>query len=479
MVGALFVASLTAMAACGSSSSSNGVPPDAGVGTGDSSADTGTVDTGTADTGSVDAGDGGSADAAFTPLGFPKVVNGGAPQMNAPKLVTVTFMGDTMASQLQSFGQGISATTWWDYVLADYCQNDAGTCPAQAAVSSPQTVAAGASYVDTATGDPAQLPTGGTPIWDLISSEIESGTVPPPDFDTMYILYFPSTTTVNLDGSNGCSNSFASWDGYHNQMTYTPEAGAPIPVAYSIVMECPGYMVSDVTFTATHEIVETITDGYYDSSGNGGWYLDLNDVNTWGWNDVQGGGEVGDLCQDELGLGLDVTMAGSFTAQRIWSVSRAAQGKNPCVPVPSGEVYFSAAPEKAMFVMDVGETRVFRAKTMSDSTSKSWYLAAQDWTDPTTAYLQLSVSGAGDGGLQVTSGQVVEVTMKLLADPGPSALGEADGVLLSTDTADPTVATTGHVWPFAVMSKADALDAGVMEPMHRPHRGRHARPRRR
>src|ERR1019366_5409260 len=204
---------------------------------------------------------------------------------------------------------------------------------------------------------------------------------------------------------------------------------------------CQGYQLSDVTNTASHEIAEAATDGYTGAQGNGGWYLDMNDVNAWAWSDVFYGGEVGDLCVDQLVLSQDVSSetygdGGSFTTQRIWSTSQAKLMKNPCVPVPSGEVYFSASPEKAFFVMDVGQTRTFQATAFTDGTFPSWTLTPQDWTDPNTAYLQLSVSGIADGGgVSVSTGSAVTVTMKLLADPSGTANGEADGVLMSTDNA--------------------------------------------
>src|SRR5271165_4865758 len=57
----------------------------------------------------TDVTDAGGSDAADTgasaTLAFPKIIDHGVPQMTSPRLVTMTFQGDPMASQLQAFGQ--------------------------------------------------------------------------------------------------------------------------------------------------------------------------------------------------------------------------------------------------------------------------------------------------------------------------------------------------------------------------------------
>jgi hypothetical protein len=245
-----------------------------------------------------------------------------------------------------------------------------------------------------------------------------------------------------------------------------------VPVIYAVSMECQGYALSDVTLTSSHEIAESATDGYSSpTTMDFGYYLNLDDPNTFGWNDVMGG-EVADLCVDFFGLGQDHTPEGSFTAQRIWSTSKAMQLKNPCIPVPSGSVYYNAFPEKALFVMDVGATRTFTVTGFADATNPDWYVSTQDVTTyaQNPGYLQMSVSGT-----TINSGKTLQVTMKLLQDPSNSPNGEADGVILSTNNASAMNATSGNYWPFTVVT----ADAGVAEPsglQRRPGR-LHSRPR--
>src|SRR5208282_5681959 len=105
--------------------------------------------------------------------------------------------------------------------------------------------------------------------------------------------------------------------------------------------------------SASHEFIETATDG---SNQSFSFYLNLNDPATWGWDDVLGG-EVADLCVDQFGLGQDETTENGFTVQRIWSVTNASAGMDPCVPVPAGEVYFNTYSEYSVVLIAVGESK--------------------------------------------------------------------------------------------------------------------------
>jgi hypothetical protein len=117
--------------------------------------------------------------------------------------------------------------------------------------------------------------------------------------------------------------------------------------------------------------------------------------------------------------------------------------------------------------MNVGQSRSFQALAFSNGTG-TWNVNVKDFTDPNMPYLQLGIEGAGtSGALAVKNGTEFTVTMKLLADPTSTANGEADGVLLSTDSPDPMQASVDQYWPFVVLTTAAAADAGVKEPMHR------------
>jgi hypothetical protein len=296
--------------------------------------------------------------------------------------------------------------------------------------------------------------------------------VPAPDANTIYALYLPASVTFN-GVSEACDNAF---EGYHSEGTYNGTN-----YVYAIILECtdPSASLPDnTTDTAAHEIAESASDGF-STDTTGGYYIDFNDPNTWAWNDSEDG-EIADLCVDYYDLGQDHWTEGSFLYQRIWSVEAAAANQNPCHPVPTGEVYFNAAPASAFLEANVGETITIEVDAFSDAPRGQWAILAQDTTDPTgaTSYTSLAFEGSTlDGGagqpvVLVNNGSKPQLSITLTQDPtnvynGAAANydGEADVTLWSFSTPDGgtdiTQATSGHYWPLAVMTRADALDAGV------------------
>jgi|GEM_PF-1691877 len=410
---------------------------------------------------------------------LPLLTYEGGPLLTAPAIVTVTFPGDPMAAQLETFGETVASSGWWDGIRAGLCASGGQMCvgdgPPGAGVE--LSTAASMQYTD------ATLQ-----AW--LASAITGGVLPKPDANatsnTVYVLYFPSTTTITFDGVDSC----VGFTGYHNAM---PFGSQQLP--YAVAMECgampslvpnvaPLTALQNTTMSASHEIVEAVTDPIAFT----GWVIDETNPNNRGWIDMTGGGEAADMCFDVLGLDQDETSDGAFSVQRIWSNAQAAAGEDPCHPLlPDADVYFNAAPKQAFFVVGVGESVTFEVDAFSSAPMGDWTLTAQDWSDPTTAYLSFTLAGgieteAGPE-IQVSDGSQVQVTMTLLRDPGSLGFGEADGMLISTSgsVADPQA---GHFWPIAVMSPADAADAGInpgtnskkhrsrtrlARPVHSPH----------
>jgi hypothetical protein len=450
------------MSACGSSSSGNpaagavdsGAQADSGVVIGgDAATDTGNGagedSGGGADSGSGNPGDGGFP-AVFP---FPDVISHGGSVIAAPDIVTVTFLDDTLAPQLTTFGASVASSSYWNTVRTGYCIG--ATCigdgPAGTAVA--LTTAAAASYTDSAQGGASTLQT-------ALAALLSGSQLPAPTANTIYMLYFPSTTSISLDGSPSCG--IGGFDGYHNQMTLGGQT-----IVYSVIPECAAPMMTpaitllqNTTITASHEIAESASDGVATSTTDG-FYLDEAKSASWGWSDVQGGAEIADLCVDQFGLGQDETTESGFTVQRIWSIGNAAAGKNPCVPVPAGEVYFNAFPTTPVVQLDVGQSQTIEVDALADGAMAPWILLPQDWTVSTNnaTYLSFSIQGVTtpDGGTpqtQVKSGDKVQVTVTLLADPGSTTNGEADGVIVSANGTQ-TTATAAHFWPFVVLTPAE------------------------
>jgi hypothetical protein len=103
-----------------------------------------------------------------------------------------------------------------------------------------------------------------------------------------------------------------------------------------------------VALAASHEFMEAATDPD-PTSQNGSdraWaFTDYSDPWPYSFS------ETGDPCTGSNTT--ETTDAGSFLAQRIWSNTAAKNGfESPCIPIPSGEVYFTAYtnPAKAQFI---------------------------------------------------------------------------------------------------------------------------------
>jgi len=428
-----------------------------------SSGDASIGEGGVGDDGGGNDGDSGGSFTEGTHAPFPRIIYQDGGIQTAPKVVTVTFAGDPMATQLAALGATAASSSWWDTVRQGYCEGNNGPCLGDGPTGTSVQIATApaSSYTDSAKGGASTLQT-----W--LQGAIADKTLPAPDTNpitnTIYVLYFPTTTTINLDGSMSCQ----AFDGYHNSMTSGSQQ-----VVYAVVPECapppPPFpnipaitTLQNTTITAAHELMEAATDP---SAVSTGYYMSFDDPTTWGWQDVEGGGEVGDVCVDPFGMNQDETTESGFTVQRIWSNANAAKGIDPCNPIPSSEVYFNAATQYPLYVADVGQSVTVEVDAFSTGPTSDWTLSAQDWSAyANNPYLTFSIGGAtqSDAGpvIQVNNGSKVMVTVTLTQDPGSSSNGEADGVIVSLQ-GDPNQPTAAHWWPFVVMSPADAADAGL------------------
>lgn len=396
-------------------------------------------------------------------LPFPQIVYQGSALVLAPELVTVTFQGDPLADELEAFGKAVEGSHWFSQVVSGYCEGKGGPCIGPGAPASSVRYPMGPEkrYTDSANGGPSTLKT-----W--LAGAITSGALPKPTAptpsakgnlsNTLYLLYFPASTQVILDGSGGCASGT---EGYHDALVYEGTQ-----VAYAIIQECAGAgmevppvtTLQGTTITASHEIVEAATDP---SDFSTGYYLDLNDAAIQGWNDIEGG-EVADMCVDQFLLAQDEWKEGGFTYQRIWSNAQAAAGLDPCTPITTGKSYFNAAPTRSFFTLDVGTSITFEVDAFSVGPRADWKVVVQDWNFEKHPFLEFSLAGGTfdshryvDGDVvEVNNGSKVSVTMKLLRDPATAYNGEADGAVVSF-TGEMTTAPASF-WAFSVLTPAEA-----------------------
>ncbi len=405
-----------------------------------------TVVTNNAPGGSADAGldaavdDDGAADAghdASDPIdptypaahtAIPPVDFNGGRVLTAPKIVTVTFGADSQRALVEQLGDTLTSSTWWDAVRAGYCApqasaNCVGKGTGGGHVNFP-TTGLPTSFTDSARGGPST-------IQEFLQQHINDGSLPAPTDQTIYAVYLPAGVSITVDADASCQVFL----GYHNTLSVTPEAGAAIPVAYTIVPRCNS-STTNTTLSASHELIEAATDP--DVGLNSVGYYMLN--RTWAF----GGGEVGDLCVDVTNAGGDHYNESGLIVQRSWSNASAKAGHDPCVPIPPDQVFFGAAPgaKQQEISLAVGASTTIELTAFSDAPMADWTLSAVDFGQylGTGSHLGFSFDKT-----TVHNGSKVQLTVTLKSAPGQGG-AQLYGIL----------ATSGaqrHFWPAAVIRK--------------------------
>lgn len=284
-----------------------------------------------------------------TPM--PLVVDLGGPKLTSARLVTVSFSNDdpTLVASLASFDDSITSTAWWTAVTSEY-----GVGPGSAGAHVILPVAAGSGYTDSVRG-------GDSSVRQLLQSAVANGTLPPPDAQTLYLLYFPEGTILRLDGISACSPPGST--GWHDTVSVSlPDGGAPMDVAYAVLPRCASALDA-MTLAASHEIVEAATDPSPENAP-------AVQMTAPAW--LAFGPEVADVC-----VAVDTnlsTSVGPYVVQRSWSNASARAGHDPCVPTPAGTPYFNLAPAAGTeeLGLAVGESASFAVYALSDDDAGAW-----------------------------------------------------------------------------------------------------------
>ena len=240
--------------ACGGSTASNPHGADSGaldasnVDTGAPPIDSGVVvDSGVVDDDGACPGVSGSGTQA-THGNPPVVSNLGGPVLHSPTVVTFTFQNTANAAALQAFGATIGSTPWFAEVLGDYT----ATTSTPAGLSVAIAANADATYVDNG-GVGLDGDAGAGSGTDLngfmnqaIANAVAAKTIPAPDGNTVYMFYFPSTTTITGFVGPSCQ----AYGGYHFNQVY---ADGKTPIYYAVLPDCAAgspYELQAVTVAA-------------------------------------------------------------------------------------------------------------------------------------------------------------------------------------------------------------------------------------
>ena len=345
------------------------------------------------DTGPVDAGpDHGSPSTtypAFMPF-MPPVVNHGGPVLASPQIVTISWTTDPLHATWEWFDDTIGGTDYWKTTTSEYGVG--------AAVGGPT------NHVELSTAEPTWTDTDVASFVQTNALDTTTSGWPAPSANVLYTIYLPTSTSRTFQIQNpGLVNACMSGAyGYHDSVS-VPGVGN---VAYAVVIQCPGGYGSPPTESASHELIEAVTDPDPFSSGA---YDGVNDNTYFAWDFFQAGfgpvgqpqsagTEVGDMC--EVYYDKDYSDSALGTVQRTWSNASATAGHAPCVPAESGP-YFNVTPlnQEAITVassainghtgtstmgysIPVGKTKTFPVGFYSDGpTSGPWTISAFDLGD--------------------------------------------------------------------------------------------------
>ena len=408
-----------------------------GCGNGDNSDTSDSGDSGVAETSSDDS----ALDASMTypadHTAFPQVDYNGGRVLANPKIVTVTFAGDdgALVGRLQQFDDQVTTLNWWTAVSSEYCDSTKtcigkGSGGGHVVVTDPPA----SSYDDTSQpGNPSSLQdwiklhVSGPAVTDAgTDSGADGGSAlpdfPKPDPNTLYVIYFPPGVTINLDGQPSCS----TFGAYHNTTILPQQNGIPIFSPYAVIPRCANDEQTN-TLSSSHEIIEAATDP---DIGQGAISFYMRNQ-LWG----PAGGEVGDLC--EFGGKGVAWVEATFTMQRTWSNKSAAAGNDPCVPIPTTEVYFNAAARQSKIVLPhIGSTATVDIDAFSVAPYPPWTLAAFDFNSFQGGGPVLSFSFSSTS---VQNGDYIQLTVTAT---GALPNGQDEFVLVSKDPAG-----TRHTWP--------------------------------
>jgi len=346
---------------------------------------------------------GGFTIAAHPPL--PQIPNLGGPRLTRPELVLISYANDPNAAALEANARWLVTSSWLSAVGAEYG------------------ISAGSilGTVRSSSRAPAMVHDG--EIQAMLLAGVQNHTLPTPangDFsNTLYVVYYPVSTTVVLDQGGSSDLSCQDFGGYH----FEAEGGG-YHFAYAVIPNCPDFFpgLTDLEgeeMAFSHEVIEAATDAFpltapaYSADPSGDSPL------------LIVGSEVADLCSQSL----RVYREAGFVAQLSYSNLAAAAGdRDPCVPVEPPPPYFLAMPSpEALQGVSPGRSVQFTIHAWSTVALPDWSVQA---IPRGTFNLGVSLSRS-----QMNNGQTATLTLSVPPGTAPgnyavvylvSALGMTD-----------------------------------------------------
>jgi len=251
---------------------------------------------------------------AFKPV-VPQVVVGKGPVLVNPVVVPAFFASDGLQAKMESFLGKYVASAEYPAMVGEYGASSA-------------TLSASVPIMDTA---PKAIDDAAIKTWLMGELDGTHPEWPAPTDGTVYMIFYPSTTSITLQGTKSC----VQFGGYHDD--FSMPMGQK--VSYAVIPRCSA-AASVNTVTVSHELVEAITDPYPNLAPA---YASVDSLHM-AWMLTSSGGEVGDMCENDPNAPYAAQDLGYMTLQRTWSNATAAKYHDPCVPSVPGTFYFQSTP---------------------------------------------------------------------------------------------------------------------------------------
>ncbi len=344
------------------------------------STSSGVVDAGPVDSGAV---------STVYPAPFPappQIVTLGGPVVAKPLWVPIFFAGDDPSIQapVTDFLSVVGGTSYWAATTSEY-----GVGPA---TSAPAIVLAEAA--------PQNVDDSTIPGW--LAAKVSAAEIPAPAAGTVYVIHYPTSTTITITSPGFNGISCLSLGAYHSE---GPVGAVEAP--YVVMPRCPPppgmSAIDQMTSFESHELVEVSTDPFflsdraYDGYDPAHEFLGVIDT------------ELADVCQSTYDA--DIQLPGlPYLVQRTWSNQAALAGHDPCTPEFPGEVYFAAAPElpdlyngDVAVVMTQGQPRTIALDLYSEgATGGPWTVAVSSLSGDVASYSLDASSGQNGQKLWLT-----------------------------------------------------------------------------
>jgi hypothetical protein len=280
---------------------------------------------------------------AFVPTDIPQVANTkGGPVLALPKVYPIYFASDdpTFTAKITDFITKVGATNYWNTIGSEYGVGSlVGETPIQlGAADNPPALYYDSQIADWLTAKLGGADGGADPAF------------PTPDGNTIFAFFFPSGVTIDEGNAppadagaeagtpNPAAESCTSFGGYHSAI----QLNANVAVPYAVIPRCSNFDgftgIDAVTAAASHELLEGATDPFLTA------YSSTDQAHHYWATVVGGGGEIGDMCAQTLSSFTHFPELPAYVVQRCWSNKTALTGGDPCVPIPTGDVYFNTFP---------------------------------------------------------------------------------------------------------------------------------------